>query len=269
VKPVDDVTTLGYALLGLLARRERSGYDLARELRRPVGYFWQARHSQIYPELARLEAQGLVAHHVVAQHDRPDKKVYAITEAGREALRTWVTAPLEEPPVRDELVLRAYSVWLADPEAAAAFFREHGRRHEARLAHYRELEAQMVRDAGGVPPPVATPEFAAYATLQRGLGRVREYAAWCRWLAERLEASTSEGQRRGRAPRLPEGDPGGVGPSDGAGGHPGRWSARLGEPRRLRRVGRRRRAARAGPPGPPAGGGGRARPSTSSGPECL
>jgi len=191
VKDVREVTTLGYALLGLLARRECSGYDLAQQMKRPVGYFWQARHSQIYPELARLESQKLVVHQVVEQHDRPDKKVYAITAAGRAALRAWVTAPLAEPPVRDELVLRAFSAWLADPGAAAAFFREHAQRHAARLAHYRELEAQLVRDAGGAPPPVATPEFAAYATLQRGIGRVREYAAWCRWLAERLEAAAA------------------------------------------------------------------------------
>jgi DNA-binding PadR family transcriptional regulator len=197
-----DVPTLGYALLGLLARGALSGYDLARQMKRPVGYFWQARHSQIYPELARLEAQGLVAHHVVEQHDRPDKKVYAITEAGRAALRAWVTAPLEEPPVRDELVLRAFSVWLADPPAAAALFREHARRHEARLARYREIEAQMVRDATGVPP-VGTPEFAAYAALQRGIGRVREYAAWCCWVADQLEAAATEGGDAGQSAASP------------------------------------------------------------------
>jgi DNA-binding PadR family transcriptional regulator len=129
------VTTLGYALLGLLARRALSGYDLAREMRRPVGYFWQARHSQIYPQLARLEGLGLVAHEVVAQHDRPAKKVYAITATGRAALQEWVTSELDDPPVRDELVLRAYSVWLADPRAAGALFREHAGRREAQLAH--------------------------------------------------------------------------------------------------------------------------------------
>ena len=76
------VTTLGYALLGLLAREPLSGYDLAQRLKGRVGFFWQARHSQIYPELGRLEAAGLVRHAVVEQQDRPDKKVYTIAEAG-------------------------------------------------------------------------------------------------------------------------------------------------------------------------------------------
>ena len=192
VKVMEDVTTLGYALLGLLARRECSGYDLAGQMRRPVGYFWHARHSQIYPELARLEARGLVTHRVVVQRDRPDKKVYAITEAGRQALRAWITAALDEPPVRNELVLRAYSLWLADPQAALALFREHERRHEAQLAQYREIEGQWTGGAAGALPPVDTPEFAAYATLQRGIGYEREYAAWCRWVADRLEAAERE-----------------------------------------------------------------------------
>src|SRR5450755_1045236 len=83
------VTTLGYALLGLLAAQPLSGYDLARKLKRPVGFFWPARHSQIYPELALLQAEGLVTHQVVEQTDRPDKKLYQITDSGRAAVRTW------------------------------------------------------------------------------------------------------------------------------------------------------------------------------------
>jgi DNA-binding PadR family transcriptional regulator len=83
-------STLGYALLGLLAREPLSGYDLAQQMKGPVAFFWQAQHSQIYPELARLEKDGLVQFEVVPQYDRPAKKVYAPTEAGRAALRAWV-----------------------------------------------------------------------------------------------------------------------------------------------------------------------------------
>ena len=58
-------STLGHAILGLLARRPSTGYDLARRMDRPVGWFWTARHSQIYAELARLEHEGLVDHEEV------------------------------------------------------------------------------------------------------------------------------------------------------------------------------------------------------------
>ena len=66
------MTTLGYAILGLLSREELSGYDLTGRMKGRVGYFWSARHSQIYPELARLEEGGYVTHSVVEQQERPD-----------------------------------------------------------------------------------------------------------------------------------------------------------------------------------------------------
>jgi DNA-binding PadR family transcriptional regulator len=91
-------------------------------MRARVGFFWEARRSQIYPELARLEERGLVTHRVVEQQDRPDKKVYEITASGLEALRGWVTEPPAAP--RDELALKAYSLWLAGPEKAVALFRD-------------------------------------------------------------------------------------------------------------------------------------------------
>ena len=58
-------SNLGCALLGLLARSPPTGYDLAKRMERPVGYFWTANHSQIYPELSRLEEAGLVDHTVI------------------------------------------------------------------------------------------------------------------------------------------------------------------------------------------------------------
>ena len=183
-------STLGYALLSLLAREAVSGYDIARQMRAPIGYFWQASHSQIYPELARLQRDGYVRHEVVEQHDRPDKKVYSLTDSGREVLRAWVTSPLDVSGARDELVLRAYSLWIADHGAAATLFREHERRHLAQLAQYQAIEARMK----GMPTqllPLSSQRFAAYATLQRGIGYEREYAAWCQWVAEQLEGASS------------------------------------------------------------------------------
>ncbi len=181
--------TLSYALLGLLAREPLAGYDLAQRLKERVGFFWHARHSQIYPELARLAEQGLVSHQRVEQENRPAKKLYTITTQGHAALRAWATQPPASAAGRDELVLKAYCLWVAAPSHIHALFREQERQHAAQLAHYEAIGAWMEREWGSVLQDLATPEFSSYAALQRGVGYEREYMAWCRWIAERVEQS--------------------------------------------------------------------------------
>ncbi len=173
--------------MGLLSMEDLSGYDLTRRMAGRVGYFWSARHSQIYPELARLEEGGYVTHSVVEQTERPDKKVYRITARGLEDLKQWVVRPPAPRPTRDELTLKAYSVWLADKEKAARLFREEGLRHEEQLGHYEELRVWMEGEHGPELRSPDSPWFAAYATLRRGIGYEREYAEWCRWMADSVE----------------------------------------------------------------------------------
>ena len=183
----EKVSTLGYALLGLLARESLTGYELTARMRERIGFFWGARHSQVYPELAKLEQRGFVVHRLVEQEGRPDKKVYSVSEAGVAALREWAGAPAGERPTRDELTLKAYSLWAAEPERAAAMFREQERRHRERLAEYERIRGWMEGEWEKKLRDTATPEFASYATLRRGLGYEREYAEWCGWLADALE----------------------------------------------------------------------------------
>jgi DNA-binding PadR family transcriptional regulator len=186
------VSTLGYALLGLLAREPLSGLDLTRALPQRLAYFWHARHSQVYPELARLEADGLVTHTVVPQRDRPDKKVYRPTELGIQVLRDWVAAPTALPSIRDELVLKVASFWLIEPEHAAAQLLEQARLHDERLALYERFERDLrAQDRGELADPGA-PTFATHLTLQRGIGYEREYAAWCRAAAARIERGAGD-----------------------------------------------------------------------------
>lgn len=177
------MTTLGYAVLGLLAREALSGYDVTQRMKGQVGFFWGAGHSQIYPELARLEGDGHVTHSVVEQKERPDKKVYEITASGLDALKEWAVRPPRPGPTKDELTLKAYSVWLADTGAATRLFREAGLEHEEQLARYEEILAWMERDWAEDLDDPASPRFASYATLRRGILYERGNAEWCRWLA--------------------------------------------------------------------------------------
>ena len=187
------MSTLGYALLTLLARMPASGYDLGRKLKEPIGFFWQARYNQIYPELAHLEARGLITHEVVAQVDRPNKKVYTITDAGHAALRQWATQPPEEAPARNELLLKAYAIWLADPARAIQLFRAQAEQHACQQALYEQRLAAWEQQPGW-QIQTDLPSFGDYATLQRGAGYEREYAVWCRWMVEQLEQRLNQEQ---------------------------------------------------------------------------
>jgi PadR family transcriptional regulator, regulatory protein AphA len=190
------VSTLGYALLGLLARGTKSGYDLAAGLKEPVGFFWHAHHSQIYPELARLESTGLVTHVTVEQSDRPDKKVYSLTAEGRETLKNWLEAPTEVPKKRDELVLKAYSIWISDPAAAAELMRDHGRAHAAHRASFEDKLMRLEEKAGASMWQPDSPWFGIHAALRRGIGYEREYEIWCEWVAEALSGRKQKTSRR-------------------------------------------------------------------------
>ena len=181
---------LGYALLGLLARGDQSGYELAQGLKDPVAFFWHAQHSQIYPELARLEVLGMVEHTRVQQSDRPDKKVYALTPRGRESLRAWLEMPMDVPKKRDELALRTYSIWLTDPQAASALMREHAQAHAEYKAEFEQRLERLLEQNGSQMWQLDSPWFGVHAVLRRGIGYEREYLEWCEWMAECLERAT-------------------------------------------------------------------------------
>ncbi len=193
------ITTLGYALLGLLARESCSGYDLGRQLKAPIGFYWHARYSQIYPELAKLEAEELATFEVVEQHDLPAKKVYTITEKGREALKNWVTAATDLPPLRDELVLKTFSLWLADPQRAIALFRQQIELHTKQLEQYEEFKHNIEEYREDLSNGFS-PLFATYATLQAGLSYEQMYIDWCNWTITQLER-TSESPNKEYEPQ--------------------------------------------------------------------
>jgi DNA-binding PadR family transcriptional regulator len=188
--------TLRFALLSVLEQGPRSGYDLAQTLDLRVSPFWHARHSQIYPELAVLEREGLVEHRVLEQSDRPDKKLYTLKPSGHQALVTWLTSPIEPEAKRDELVLRALSIGRADRAQAIALFRNEQQRHREREALYRKIVARLEREHARELDDPESPFFGRLLTLQRGIGYEREYAAWCKAVVERLEASARKRARR-------------------------------------------------------------------------
>ena len=102
--------SLQYGILGLLSYAPMNGYNLKKMFGHSINYIWTASLSQIYRELTFLERDGLVASKVQEQEDRPDKKVYTITQSGKLAFQAWLKQTPEAfiSPKRDEFMLRMF-----------------------------------------------------------------------------------------------------------------------------------------------------------------
>lgn len=170
---------LRYALLGLLAERPASGYDLAKAFEGDLGrYAWQAGHNRIYPELARLAEEGLIE---PAGEGARNRRVYAVTEAGRAALRAWLLAPATGGAVRNEPVLRLFLLSALDPDDARTVLEEIAERGD-----------EEVERLGGVladDPPRTPDGRLPFGWLAAGYG-LRQYeaaSAWARWALGELD----------------------------------------------------------------------------------
>ena len=132
-------------LLGLLDAEPRYGYELKAVFEAFLGGTWPLNPGQVYTTLARLEKEALVVAEVVPQDGLPDRKVYALTAAGRAELDGWLD-DVDRGPVRlrDELFLKVAVRSLTDPAAAAALISAQRAAHLDALA---ELQSAL-DDAG-------------------------------------------------------------------------------------------------------------------------
>jgi DNA-binding PadR family transcriptional regulator len=124
--------SLRYALLALLSARPMTGYDIAKQFSQSVAHVWHAPDSQIYPELKRMERDGLLEAESVPWGPKGRKTEYHVTDAGIEAFRAWLRAPLETRRQRDPAYLKAAYLEWTDAGSArdqlrqhAAYWREH------------------------------------------------------------------------------------------------------------------------------------------------
>ena len=82
--------SLKHGLLGLLNYGNMTGYDIDRTFKDSLFLFWQAQTSQIYRELNTMEKLGWLTSEIVIQTDKPNKKLYSITGAGKQDLSNWL-----------------------------------------------------------------------------------------------------------------------------------------------------------------------------------
>jgi PadR family transcriptional regulator AphA len=181
------LTTTEYAMLGLLASGESSGYDLARAADRSIRYMWAPSRSQINKALPRLVALGLATSREVEQRGRPDKAVYRITRAGRATLRAWLEDDTEASQAGGTVfLLKLFLAGAAPPEAALRQLEAYRSRLEHRLDAFEGMEREP-SDGQTVYDRIA---------LAHGIAQARATLGWVESVRPQLER---EARRRRRS----------------------------------------------------------------------
>jgi DNA-binding PadR family transcriptional regulator len=170
---------LRHAVLAALLEGEASGYELAKRFDVSVANFWSATPQQLYRELERLEAAGLLHARVVEQRRRPNKRVFRLTGAGYEELFAFTTEPARPTALRDDLAVKLQAVDVGQADAVMAALTERRQHARAKLALYDKLrdhllagrsEPEFIREADRVGP---------YLTLMGGQMLERTNVRWC------------------------------------------------------------------------------------------
>jgi DNA-binding PadR family transcriptional regulator len=162
------LTGLEGGLLGLLARGgELSGWDLHKQAGTSVAYFWPIGRSQIYATLPRLERFGLIRGRDIPQAGKPDKRLFALTERGQEALAAWLEQRESAAP-RDLFLLKLFFSAHADGSAVRA--------------HIVERRAAALRLTGEIEEMSDSPDlddFFHRLTRDFGLAAAEAIVRWC------------------------------------------------------------------------------------------
>lgn len=174
-----DRTTTSYAVLGLLAIRPWTTYELAKQVQRSLRWFWPRAERKLYDEPKRLAEEGLAT--ATREHTgRRGRTVYTITEAGRAALREWLGEPFAPPSTEFEGMVKV-------------FFADAGTKTQL-LAALDLIEAQAIERLGQIVgfaatrPPVF-PEREHLSALGLRLYQEQEEATrrWAQWAREQVE----------------------------------------------------------------------------------
>jgi DNA-binding PadR family transcriptional regulator len=192
--------SLPHAILGFLQYGPMTGYDLKTEaFDRTVAHFWPAVQQQIYRELEKMEATGWVASSVEVQTSKPNRRVYAISAAGRSEFAHWLNVQQPPPPHREAFLIRLFFAAQLSNDEIVALLEGQRAAHRERLAELEEVE----RGFRATPSPPRAHACMGF-TLDFGLRLERLYIDWlgdCIRATQALNEGTASVRHRQRKPR--------------------------------------------------------------------
>ncbi len=135
--------------LGVLTTGEASGYEIKKDIEDELfSHFIDASYSAIYPALTQLAADGLLTVRAEEQSGKPDKKVYAITEAGRRALAKAIAVVPAKDKYKSEFLFQMLLQDMISPVVVLAAIDKQLSDLKADLACVQECAMSETQSAG-------------------------------------------------------------------------------------------------------------------------
>lgn len=181
---------LKYVLLGGLSYQPLTGYQLKQFVDTSTKHFWYAQTSQVYRTLNQLEDDGLLTSEIQAQTERPDRRLYHITPAGRADLLAWLAQPMTEiEPTKDALIVRLFFSAQLDKDTVLTQLRLQRALHQQQLTLFQTVIIDLIQTSVQQRPELK--RDALLWDIARRNGELAE-EAYIRWLDEAIQRIETE-----------------------------------------------------------------------------
>lgn len=168
--------SLKYVVLTLINKKPQTGYDIVKSFDQSVGYFWSASHQQVYRELASLTDKNWINFKTQSQPDKPDKKIYRISAAGRDELKRWASGPTKESTIRETQLVKMLSAELVGCVALRQQLEKQAKDTQARLDVYLNIERTNFTPKPGTD--CDADHHMLYLTLRQGILGCKSRLLW-------------------------------------------------------------------------------------------
>lgn len=166
--------SLKHAILGLLTIQPMTGYDLKHAaFDTSIAHFWRADQAQIYRALDKMAGDGWVESTVEVQTERPNRRVYHITDAGRAELLNWLESPQPPPVYREPFLVQVFFAYMLPEAQTLAHMQDHIAAHRETLARYEALAPGLAHSPGS-----ARQKQFWQMTLDLGMALEHTYLEW-------------------------------------------------------------------------------------------
>lgn len=174
--------SLAHVILGFLQQKEMTGYELKTScFDQCLAHLWPADQAQIYKTLDRLVEQSCITYTVEIQRDRPNRKVYSLTEAGKTELMKWLKCPAALPTVREPLLVQLFFADQLQNEAIIHLLEQQLAAHHEKITNCDGLKVPLLND------PSATREQIIHRlVIDLIVRREQIYIEWLKTAMEKI-----------------------------------------------------------------------------------